>query len=86
MQNANCNNYLSSIAVSVVISLILALLFYNGLFGTRITYSLIFSLIIAITSFIILTIFGSSDNGLTRKNLCQNTVFVIVTILRKYFF
>ena len=85
MQNQNCNYYLSSIAISIVISLILTLLFYNNLIS-GITYSLIFSIVLSIVSFLILTIFGSSDNGLTRRILCQNTLFVIISSLGNVFF
>jgi hypothetical protein len=85
MLNRNCNNYFLAIAISIVIGLILTLLYYNNLF-INIYYALTFSLILAIISFIILAIFGSSDNGFTRNILCQNSLFIISSIIGNIFF
>jgi len=85
MLNKNCNNYLTSIAISIIISLILTLLFFNNVF-TNITYASIFALILSLITFFILTIFGASDNGLTRSILCHNSLFVIISILGNIFF
>jgi len=80
----NCEKYLSTIAISIVISFVFTLLFYNGII-TNFTYAIIFSIILAIISFIILTILGSSDNGFTRTILCQYSIFLLVSILGNIF-
>ncbi len=84
MQEEVCN-YLSSIAISVIIALILTLLFFNGLF-LNILYAMLFSLILALLSLLIIAILGASDNGFTRTILCKNAFFILISIIRKYIF
>lgn len=84
MLERNCNNYLSYIAISIIISLIFTLLFYNGILS-GIFYFVLFAFILVFVSFTILSILGSSDNGLTRKILCENIIFIIITIIGNIF-
>lgn len=79
------NNYLSYITISIIISLIFAFLFFSNMLKT-IIYFAIFSLILAFVSFLIISIFGSSDNGLTRKMLCIHSIFSIASILGNILF
>jgi hypothetical protein len=84
MFQKNCN-FLSTITVSVIIAFIITILFYNGIF-TEIFYLNIFSLVLAILSILVLTLFGLSDNGLTRAVLCNHCVITSVSILGNIFF
>ena len=82
--NSRCNNLLTTIAISIIISLILTLLFFNGTVENAFI-SFIFALILSLVSLLILTIFGTSDNGLTRTSLCQNCLGLIISILGNIF-
>ena len=83
MLDRNCN-YLTSIAISLIISFIFALIFYIGVISNSLAI-FIFALAIALLSIFLLGLLGSSDNGLTRQRLCQNCLTLIVSIIRKYF-
>ena len=79
MLNKNCNSMLTGITISIIISFIYTLLFFNGLI-TNIFPVFIFSLILSLISLLILSILGTSDNGLTRNSLCQNYLNLIISI------
>ena len=84
MLNRNCN-YLTNIAISVIISFILALLFYIGII-IQIMPILIFSLVISILSLFLIGLLGISDNGLTRNRLCQNCINLVVSVIGNILF
>ena len=84
MFDKNCNNYLTSIALAIIISTFFTLLFFNGII-TGITNAFIFSLILTLLSLLILAIFGTSDNGVTRNSLCHNCLGLIVSIIGNIF-
>ncbi len=79
MLNKNCNSMLTGITISIIISFIYTLLFFNGLI-TNIFPVFIFSLILSLISLLILSILVTSDNGLTRNSLCQNYLNLIISI------
>ena len=85
MLGRNCNYYLTSIAISVIISFIFTLLFYIGII-TGITTVFIFSLTLALLSILLIGLFGISDNGLTRERLCKNCLSLIISIVGNIFF
>ena len=84
MLNKNCN-YLTSIAISVIISFVFTLLFYTNVI-TNTSAIFIFSSIFAILSILLLGLFGISDNGLTRQKLCQNCLNLIISIIGNILF
>lgn len=75
--------FLSNIALALIISLIIALLFYYGLLP-RIVVVIGFSVVLALLSLLILSILGSSDNGFSRSYLNQNISWSLFSIIRKY--
>lgn len=77
-------NFLSIITVSIIISLIFTLLFFNGVIETVFPL-VILAFVLALVSLIILSILGSSDNGLTRKNLCKQSLFILISIIGSIF-
>lgn len=76
-------NVLSNVAISLIIALIFALLYFFG-FLPGIIYAIIFSLILALVSLLIISILGTSDNGLTRTALCHRVFSILFSIVRKY--
>ena len=80
----NCN-YLTSIAISLIISFVFAIIFYSGIISTTIAI-FIFALAIALLSILLLGLFGISDNGLTRQKLCQNCLSLIISIIGNILF
>ena len=84
MLDKNCN-YLTSIAISIIITFIFTLLFYIGIIS-GITTIFIFSIIFSLLSLLLLGLFGTSDNGLTRQRLCQNSLTLIISIIGNIFF
>lgn len=85
MIDRNCNYFLTSIAISVIISFIFTILFYSGII-TGITTIFIFSLTIALLSLLLIGIFGISDNGLTRNRICKNCLNLIISIIGNILF
>ncbi len=79
MDNRFCN-CLYSIALSVIIAFIFAILYFFGAFSEFIII-LAFSLILALLSFLIITILGTSDNGYTRLVLCRNILCLLISIV-----
>ena len=84
MLDRNCN-YLTAIAISVIISFIFTILFYTGII-TAITIVFIFALTLALLSLLLIGLFGISDNGLTRHRLCQNCISLIISIIGNILF
>lgn len=78
-------NIISNVAISLIIALIFALLYFFG-FLPGIIYAIIFSLILALISLLIVSILGTSDNGLTRSALCHGIFSILFSIVRKYIF
>lgn len=79
MLDKNCN-FLTSTAISVLISFIFTLLFYIGIITNTLAI-FIFSLILSLLSLLLIGFFNISDNGLTRQRLCQNCLSLIVSIV-----
>lgn len=79
MNNGFCN-CLYSIALSVIIAFIFAILYFFGAFSEFIII-LAFSLILALLSILIITILGTSDNGYTRLVLCRNIICLLISIV-----
>lgn len=84
MLDRNCN-YLTAIAISVIISFVFTILFYTGVI-TGITSVFIFSLSLALLSLLLIGLFGISDNGLTRSRLCRNCLNLIISIIGNILF
>ncbi|MBR2290460.1 MAG: hypothetical protein IJ867_07810 [Clostridia bacterium] len=84
MLDKNCN-YLTAIAVSVIISFIFTLLFFIGTI-TGITIVFMFALALALLSLLLIGLFGISDNGLTRTRLCKSCSSLIISILGNILF
>ena len=84
MLDRNCN-YLTAIAISVIISFVFTILFYTGVI-TEITSVFIFSLSLALLSLLLIGLFGISDNGLTRSRLCRNCLNLIISIIGNILF
>lgn len=84
MKEESCK-FLLNIAIGLAISLIIALLFYYG-FLPRIVLAVVFSLILALLSLLILSILGSSDNGFSRSSLSKNSFQSLFSIVRKCIF
>ena len=84
MKEESCK-FLLNIAIGLAISLIIALLFYYG-FLPRIVLAVVFSLILALLSLLILSILGSCDNGFSRSSLSKNSFQSLFSIVRKYIF
>ena len=84
MLGRNCN-YLTTIAISVIVAFVFAILFYTGII-TGITTVFIFALSLSLLSLLVVSIFGISDNGLTRTRLCQNYLGLILAILGNILF
>jgi len=79
MFEKNCNS-LISIPISIIISFLISFLFYNKII-INISPIYIFSLIISLFSLFFISLFGISDNGLTRQRLCNNYLMLIISIL-----
>lgn len=82
MREESCK-FLLNIAIGIAISLIISLLFYYG-FLPRMIIAIVFSLILALLSLLILSILGSSDNGFSRSSLSKNCFQTLFSIIRKY--
>lgn len=84
MREESCK-FLLNIAIAISISLIIAILFYYG-FLPRIIIAIIFSVVLALLSLLILSILASSDNGFSRSSLSKNCFQSLFSIVRKYIF
>jgi len=78
MLNRNCN-FLTAIAISVIVAFVFSVLFYTGIITGTIAI-FVFALSLSLLSLLTIGIFGISDNGLTRTRLCQNCYGLIFSV------
>lgn len=78
MLNKVCND-LTGIAISVIIAFVFTLLFYTGIV-LETSFILIFALVFSLLSLLLIGLFGTSDNGLTRQRLCQSCLTLIISV------
>ena len=84
MLNRNCN-FLTAIAISVIVAFVFSVLFYIGII-TETLAIFVFALSLTLLSLLIVGIFGISDNGLTRTRLCQNCYGLIISVVGNILF